>query len=266
MAFWEISLYSLVQGITEFLPISSSAHLFVMESILNWSIPGRTMAIAAHLGSLFAVILYLKYDIINIISSLFKVKINSQNHNFTLLKNLIIITVPIFVIGLFIFKNLDEKLLTLNVIAWSSIIGASLLYIADNFKPQKRDIFSLSLLECLFIGIMQVFALIPGASRAGVIITAARILNINRIDATKLGLYTSLPTIIGAVLLELIWLINNTLNNEKYLYILITCIMSFIFAYLSIIFLMQWLKTKSFTPFILYRILLGIVILYFIKM
>ena len=265
MVFWEISLYSLVQGITEFLPISSSAHLFILESILNWSIPGRTMAIAAHLGSLFAVILYLKYDIINIISSLFKVKINSQNHNFTLLKNLIIITVPIIVIGLLIFKNLDEKLLTLNVIAWSSIIGASLLYIADNFKPQKRDIFSLSLLECLFIGILQVFALIPGASRAGVIITAARILNIKRIDATKLGLFTSLPTIIGAVLLELIWLINNALNNEIYLYILITCIMSFIFAYLSIILLIKWLKNKSFTPFILYRILLGIFILYFIN-
>jgi len=167
--------------------------------------------------------------------------------------------------GLFVFKNLDEKLLTLNVIAWSSIIGASLLYIADNFKPQKRDIFSLSLLECLFIGILQVFALIPGASRAGVIITAARILNIKRIDATKLGLFTSLPTIIGAVLLELIWLINNALNNEIYLYILITCIMSFIFAYLSIILLIKWLKNKSFTPFILYRILLGIFILYFIN-
>jgi undecaprenyl-diphosphatase len=266
MVFWEISLYSLVQGITEFLPISSSAHLFVLESILNWSIPGRTMAIAAHLGSLAAVMLYLKSDIINIIDSFFKVEINIQNHNITLLKSLIIITLPIIIIGLFVFKNLDEKLLTLNVIAWSSIIGASLLYIADNFKPQKRDIFSLSLLECLFIGIMQVYALIPGASRAGEIITAARILNIKRIDATKLGLFTSLPTIIGAVLLELIWLINNTLNNEKYLYILITCIMSFIFAYLSIIFLMQWLKTRSFTPFILYRILLGIVILYFIKM
>jgi len=265
MVFWEISLYSLVQGITEFLPISSSAHLFVLESILNWSIPGRTMAIAAHLGSLFAVILYLKSDIMNIIDSLFKVKINIQNQNITLLKSLIIITVPIIVIGLFVFKNLDEKLLTLNVIAWSSIIGASLLYIADNFKPQKRDIFSLSLLECLFIGILQVFALIPGASRAGVIITAARILNIKRIDATKLGLFTSLPTIIGAVLLELIWLINNALNNEIYLYILITCIMSFIFAYLSIILLIKWLKNKSFTPFILYRILLGIFILYFIN-
>jgi undecaprenyl-diphosphatase len=265
MVFWEISLYSLIQGITEFLPISSSAHLFVLERLLNWSIPGRTMAIAAHLGSLFAVILYLKYDIINIIDSLIKVKVSSQNHNITLLKSLIIITVPIIVIGLFVFKNLDEKLLTLNVIAWSSIIGASLLYIADNFKAQKRDIFSLSLLDCLFIGILQVFSLVPGASRAGVIITAARILNINRIDATKLGLYTSLPTIIGAVLLELIWLINNTSNNEKYLYILITCIMSFIFSYLSIILLLKWLKTNSFTPFILYRILLGIVILYFIN-
>ena len=78
MEFWEISLYSLIQGITEFLPISSSAHLFILEKILNWPIPGRTMAIAAHLGSLFAVILYLKYDLINIIQSLFNKIITSK--------------------------------------------------------------------------------------------------------------------------------------------------------------------------------------------
>jgi undecaprenyl-diphosphatase len=265
MEFWEISLYSLVQGITEFLPISSSAHLFILESVFNWSISGRTMAIAAHLGSLFAVILYLKYDIINIINSLFKVKINNLDNNVKLIKNLIIITIPIILIGLFIFKNLDEKLLTLNIIAWSSIVGASLLYFADNYKSEERDIYSLSVLESLFIGIMQVFALIPGASRVGMIITASRILNITRIEATKLGLYTSLPTIIGAVILESIWLINNEINNQEYLYIIITCIMSFIFAYLSIIFLIKWLRNKSFTPFIIYRIFLGILILCFIN-
>ncbi len=121
------------------------------------------------------------------------------------------------------------------------------------------------MLESLFIGIMQVFALIPGASRVGMIITASRILNITRIEATKLGLYTSLPTIIGAVILESIWLINNEINNQEYLYIIITCIMSFIFAYLSIIFLIKWLRNKSFTPFIIYRIFLGILILCFIN-
>lgn len=261
MEFWEISLYSLVQGITEFLPISSSAHLFILEKILNWPIPGRTMAIAAHLGSLLAVILYLKYDLINIIQSLLNKNNYFQNNNIKLVKNVTIITIPIILVGLFIFKNLDDKLLTLNVLAWSSIIGATLLFISDKFKTKEKKIYSLSFLECFFIGTLQVFALIPGASRSGTIITAARILNIHRIEATKLGLYTSLPTIIGAVILELVWLINNELNSAKYLYILITCIMSFIFAYLSIILLMKWLKTKNFTPFILYRILLGIIIL-----
>ena len=148
------------------------------------------------------------------------------------IKNLIIITIPIILVGLFIFKNLDEKLLTLNVIAWSSLLGATLLYISDNYKSEERDIYSLSVYESLFVGILQVFALIPGASRAGTIITAARFLNMTRIEATKLGLYTSLPTIMGAVILESIWLINNEINNQEYLYIIITCIMSFIFAYL----------------------------------
>ena len=147
------------------------------------------------------------------------------------------------------------------MIAWSSIIGAILLFISDKFKIKKKKISSLSFLECLFIGILQVFALIPGASRSGTIITAARILNIQRIEAAKLGLYTSIPVILGAVALESIWLINNVSNITNYLYIVITCIMSFIFAYLSIIFLMKWLKTKNFTPFVLYRILLGLTIL-----
>ena len=261
MLFWEIILYSLVQGITEFLPISSSAHLLILEKILNWPIPGRTMAIAAHLGSLFAVLLYLKYDIINIVKSIFKMENYFQDTNIKILKNIIVITVPIILVGLFIFKNLDDKLLTLNVIAWSSIIGAILLFISDEFKVKEKNISSLSFLECLFIGILQIFALIPGASRSGTIITAARILNIQRIEAAKLGLYTSIPVIIGAVLLESIWLINNGLNSTKYLYILITCIMSFIFAYLSIIILMKWLQTKNFVPFILYRIILGLTLL-----
>ncbi len=261
MLFWEIILYSLVQGITEFLPISSSAHLLILEKLLSWPIPGRTTAIAAHLGSLFAVLLYLKGDIISILRSIFKLENYFQNNNIKTLKNIIVITIPIILVGLFIFKNFDDKLLTLNVIAWSSIIGATLLFISDKFKIKEKNISSLSFLECLFIGILQVFALIPGASRSGTIITAARILNIQRIEAAKLGLYTSIPVILGAVTLESIWLINNVSNITNYLYIVITCIMSFIFAYLSIIFLMKWLKTRNFAPFILYRILLGLTIL-----
>jgi undecaprenyl-diphosphatase len=103
MEFWEISLYSLVQGITEFLPISSSAHLFILEKILNWPIPGRTMAIAAHLGSLFAVILYLKYDLINIIKSLFKAKNYYEDKNIKLVKKEILSRNYLKLINLVIF-------------------------------------------------------------------------------------------------------------------------------------------------------------------
>ena len=259
MTFWEIILYSLVQGLTEFLPISSSGHLLILENILEWPIPGRTMAIAAHLGSLFAVILYLKKDMIS-----FFTKDIKKHNNIILIRNLIIITLPIVIIGFFIFKIFDNKLLTLNTIAWSSILGACLLYLSDKSKSTNKDIYSLSVLESIFIGIIQIFALIPGASRAGTIITASRFLNVDRIQATKLGLYSGLPTITGAVLLEIIWLLNNQINYEIY-YIGIISILSFIFAYLSILLLMKWLKSKSFMPFIIYRISLGIIILYIIN-
>ena len=110
MTFWELILYSLVQGITEFLPISSSGHLIILESILEWPIPGRTMAIAAHLGSLLAVLLYLKNDFILCFTNDLK-----KNNIIVLIRNLIIITIPVVIIGFLIFKVYDDKLLTLNI-------------------------------------------------------------------------------------------------------------------------------------------------------
>ena len=265
MNLWEIFLYSFIQGVTEFLPISSSAHLFLLENIFNWPISGRTMAIAAHFGTLIAVIFFLKKDITKIFTSLNKIKGHKIDKNIMLLRNLIIITIPILIIGLSIFKNLDKQLLLLNVVAWSSLIGGILLYISDKYRNQERDIYSLSILDSLFIGFFQIFALIPGASRAGSIITASRILKLTRIEATKLGLYSGIPTITGAVILEFFWIVSNALNKQEFLFTIIISILSFIFAYLSILFLIRWLQNYTFIPFVIYRITLGIVLLYLIN-
>ena len=133
MTLIELIFYSLTQGITEFLPISSSAHLLIIEKILHWDISGRTMAISAHLGSLIAVIFYLKKE-------LFIITINiNKNLYFKFVVNLTIITFPILLAGLLIFKNLDNILLTLNIVAYSSIIGGLLLFIFDKFGANKKN-------------------------------------------------------------------------------------------------------------------------------
>jgi len=257
MLFLEIILYSLIQGITEFLPISSSAHLLILEKIFNWEISGRTMAIAAHLGSLIAVILFLKNDLINLTTKI------QTPYNFKFLINIIIITIPIVIIGLLIFKNFENNLLTLKVVALSTITGGIILYFVDNFKrPPEKKLIDLSYAEAIIIGLLQVFSLIPGTSRAGSVITGARLFNINRVEAAKLGLYTGIPTILGAVTLEINWLISNfNFNFQNTIWLILIIILSGIFAFIAIRILVKWLKNKSFFPFVLYRLLLGILIL-----
>jgi len=259
MTLIELIFYSLTQGITEFLPISSSAHLLIIEKILHWDISGRTMAISAHLGSLIAVIFYLKKE-------LFIITINiNKNLYFKFVVNLTIITFPILLAGLLIFKNLDNILLTLNIVAYSSIIGGLLLFIFDKFDAnKKKTINNISYIEALIIGLFQIFSLIPGTSRAGTIITAARLLKLNRIESAKLGLYTGIPTISGAVILESIWLISE-FKKVEIVPILIVIIFSALFAYITINLMLRWLINKSYSPFIVYRIVLGLIILLFIN-
>ena len=257
MTFIELIFYSLTQGITEFLPISSSAHLLLIEKILHWNISGRTMAISAHLGSLIAVIFYLRKEI-------YIININ-KNFNFKFIINLTIITLPILLVGLIIFKNLDNTLLTINIVAYASIIGGLLLFIFDRFdENKKKTINNISYIEALILGLFQIFALIPGASRAGTIITAARLLKLNRIESAKLSLYSGIPTISGAVILESIWLISE-FKNIEIVSILIIIIFSALFAYITINLMLKWLNNKSYSPFIIYRIILGLIILIFIK-
>ena len=128
----------------------------------------------------------------------------------------------------------------------------------------KKTINNISYIEALIIGLFQIFSLIPGTSRAGTIITAARLLKLNRIESAKLGLYTGIPTISGAVILESIWLISE-FKKVEIVPILIVIIFSALFAYITINLMLRWLINKSYSPFIVYRIVLGLIILLFIN-
>ena len=259
MIYIEITLYSLIQGITEFLPISSSAHLLILEQIFQWDSLGRTLAISAHLGTLIAVLFYLKKELLELITEL------KKNSNVKFIINLIIMTIPILFSGLLIFKNLDNSLLTLKIVALACIFGGLILYLVDIFiKNSNKTIKELNYFESIIIGILQIFALIPGTSRAGSVITGARLFQINRTEAAKLGLYTGIPTISGAVILETSWLISNYQNYDL-IYLVLIVSLSGTFAYFTIKVLIKWLKTKNFLPFFLYRLFLGIIILIFIN-
>ena len=259
MNYEEIIIYSLVQGITEFLPISSSAHLLFLENIFTWQINGRTSAIAAHLGTLIAVILYLKKDFINLNINIYRF------YNNKLIINLVVATIPIILVGLLIFKNLDSELLNLRVTAMASILGGIILYWADSIKKSNnKKLENLSILQAFIIGIFQIFALIPGTSRAGAVITGARFMKLNRTEATKMGLFTGIPTISAAVVLEFSWLINNYKNMDLFLLIIIT-LLSCAFSIIAIKLLIIWVRNKSFLPFVIYRVLLGIIILFYIS-
>ena len=260
MNFLELLLYSFIQGVTEFLPISSSAHLNILEIIFGWSGIGRTYAIAAHLGTLITLLIFLRSDLLLIIKKANFKLFNKKNENNKTILNIIIITIPIVLVGLFIFKTLDNMLLNLKIIGWSSILGALLLLVSDKFKLNKIKLASLSYLQAFFIGLMQCFALIPGTSRAGMIITACRFMKISRQNSTQIVLYTGIPTITAAVTIEFLWLIKNS-NQLIHSSVIIVTLLSCFFSYISIIYLFKLINNYSFLPFVIYRLIIGSLII-----
>ena len=257
MSLIELFIYSFIQGITEFLPVSSSAHLTLLENFFGWREVGRTFVIAAHLGTLLTVLFYLRAEINLILKDITN---NINEKNFKLVLNITVMTIPIIICGFIIFKTLDFILLNLQLIAWATILGALILFISDKSKHYNKTISDLSFKESLFIGLMQIFALIPGSSRAGMIITACRFLKISRTNSTQIVLFSGIPTIFCAVILELVWLTKN--KNEIYNYdLILVTVLSSLFSYITIVYLFKWVKEKSFSPFIIYRLILGILIL-----
>ena len=196
-----ILLLSLIQGITEFLPISSSSHLILFSDYTNFKDRSLSIDVSLHIGSFIAVLTYFHRDILNFIKNKY------------LLYKIILASIPVMIFGFFLVQNdLIEKLRNIEVIGWTTLIFGILLYISDKYKLEKNVKNNFDFKSAILIGLFQILSLIPGVSRSGISITAARILKFKRFDAAKISFLLSIPTL-GAVS---IFGIKNSIFIENY--------------------------------------------------
>lgn len=253
-------LIGVIQGITEFLPISSSGHLVLFGQLSNWEDQGLFTDIAVHFGTLFAVIFYLRKDIFYLFANVFQFKFIKDQIIF----KIILSTLPAILIGYFIYDYVSIYFRNIQLIAISSMLFAIILYLADRIQIQNKSWKKITYLEALLIGLFQALAFIPGASRAGVTITGARFLGYDRLNAARFSMILSIPIILASMTLSLI-----NVSKENYVDVNLSqsftaAIVAFITALLSIIFLMKFIKTFNFNIFIIYRFLLGILLFLFV--
>ena len=260
MAFFHVFILSAIQGATEFLPVSSSAHLLLYNELVYTIKNSISFDIAVHLGSLLAVIFILR----NLIFESF-VFFNNKNQSKNLIFPLIISTIPIIITALIIEAfSLIEFSRQLIIVAIANIVFAIFLYISDK-TTQKKSISEITKLDALIIGIFQSFALIPGASRSGTAITGARLLRFSRKDSILISLLMSIPTI-GCSALYLFFKIYNNIDGFDIKLLLAAGLFSFLLSILSLKFLLWLGQVGSFTPFVIYRIFLGtLIIMIFIR-
>ena len=247
----EIFILSLIQGITEFLPISSSSHLILISDKLNFKNQALSIDVSLHIGSFFAVIFYFRKDVINFFENkilFFKVLISS---------------IPVMVVGYFLIElKIIEQIRNIEVIAWTTTLFGILLYISDKFKNNKSIKNDLNYKSIFFIGFFQILSLVPGVSRSGIAITAARFLQFKRVDSARISFLLSIP-ILGAIS---IFGFKNLLVSEDMQFTqsnLFSIVISFFFSLLTIKFFLKYINRFNLNVFVYYRVLLGLLLLVF---
>jgi len=261
MPFSLILLVAAIQGVTEFLPVSSSGHLVLIPIITAHTYQGQTIDVAAHVGTLIAVLVYLRRDIFNITAATIGRADSAQQADHRRLALMIIgATIPVVLVG-FVVNYADWHWLTLvTTLAWANIAFAGLLWAADRFGGQLHGLADMRWSAAMGIGLMQICALIPGASRSGVTMTAARFFGYDRLTAARFSLLLSLPAIAGAGLLKTIDIIDAgdaQLGSDAAM----VAVLSALFAWLAIRVMMSWLARANFTIFVVYRLGLGMLLL-----
>ena len=249
--FIEIFILSTVQGISEFLPISSSAHLILVSNFYNFRSSSLLIDVGLHFGSLLAIVFYFRRE-------LFDLKNNRK-----LLILMVVGSLPLIIFGYFIYITETIYLLrNVKVIAWTTLFFGIILYLADQRKVDKNISSNLNVRSILVIGFFQILALIPGVSRAGITMTAARFLNFNRLDSGKISFLLSIPALTGASFLSLK---NITTQSIEINYlIIITMFLSFLFSYITIRFFLIYINKFSLSVFVIYRVIIGLVLIFII--
>lgn len=255
-------LLSALQGLTEFLPVSSSGHLILFSKFTTFPDQGLALDVAVHVGSILAVMIYFSETVWEIIKGLFKTKFipsfaNIGAQTFWLV---VVGTLPIVVVGYLMKETGMEWARNTTIIGWTILGYGILLFIADKWGMTIREIKHLGILDAFLIGCAQCLALIPGTSRSGITITMARFLSMERREAAKFSMLLSIPAIIAAATL-VAWEMYQQQNLSELFYVIDGVTYSFIASIIAIYVVMWWLKKSTFLPFVIYRIILGTILL-----
>lgn len=260
MTLIQLAVIALIQGITEFLPISSSGHLILIPSVTGWQDQGLLIDVSVHVGTLGAVMVYLWRDIWLMLCGMWKPGNIRKNPGLRLLAQLFVATVPVVIGGLAFMVYVGDALRSAVVVGWATIGFGALLYLADRYTVTINRLEHMTWGRAILIGLSQIVALIPGASRAGITITAARWLGFERTEAARFSMLLSIPTIVAAGAAAS-WKIVEQGTEQLKSEALIAGGMAFVTAFIAIVLMMGWLRRASFTPFVFYRFVLGAVIL-----
>ena len=245
--YFEASILAFVQGFSEFIPVSSSAHLIIISKIHEFNIGSLQLDISLHLGSLLAIIFYFRDDLLNI----------TKNKSLFIL--IILGSIPLVIIGyIFYSTDLIDYLRNLKIIAWTTLLFGILLYFADKSQIKNKIDTSLNYKSILIIGLLQVLAIIPGVSRSGIVITTSRFLNFDRVDSSKIAFYLSIPALGGASFLGIKDVLKT--NIDFNLIFLFSIIFSFLISYLTIKYFLIYVKNFNLKFFVYYRIFLALVL------
>ena len=244
----EIVVLSLIQGVSEFLPISSSAHLIIVSSLYEFKSSSLLIDVSLHLGSLLAIIFFFRKELFNI----------RNNHKLLLL--IIIGSIPLVIVGYFLHSTGFIYLLRdMKIIAWTTLVFGILLYFADQNRFDKKMSSDLNFKTIFYIGLFQTLALIPGVSRAGITITIARLLKFNRYDSSKISFLLAIPALGGASFLSLKDILDQSFDFNYFILLSIT--LSFLFSYFTVKFFLKYISKFSLNIFIIYRILIALFLL-----
>ena len=245
--FIEIFILSAIQGISEFLPISSSAHLIIVSKLYDLKASSLLIDISLHLGSLLAIVFFFKKDLFDL------------KHNQKLLKLIIIGSIPLIIFGYILHSSeLIYLLRDIKVIAWTTLLFGIILYFADQRNIDRNISTNLDTKSIIFIGLFQILALVPGVSRAGITITAARFLKFNRVDSGKLSFLLSIPALAGASFLGLKDALNESIEINRLA--IFAMVLSFIFSYITVKFFLSYLNKFSLNIFVIYRLIIALIL------
>lgn len=262
MLVFHLIIVAIIQGVTEFLPVSSSGHLVLIPLFTNWEDQSLAIDVAAHIGTLLAVIVFFWSEVANILRGLVDIcKGQFNTPNSLLFMTLVLATIPVVIAGLVIYLlNLNILFRSMAVIGSTTLFFGLILFACDRMKKKDLKLESFTFRHAWILGLFQTLSLIPGTSRSGIVISGARLLGYSRREAVRVAMLMSIPTIIAAGTLTSLELINNPVSG-RLLDSLIVIGISFVSALGALAVMMRLLQFTSFTPYVIYRIILGLSLL-----